>query len=124
MKLGEIAKRLDCTLEGDPEIEIQGVASIELAQAGQLTFVAPGVPTAVGRLPGRPSGMDTYLRGVFPRIFPCTRRRTAVYSSLRKTIVERRRWPMAFPLVGEEPCGQACSDPTYPGRRPSAPLTG
>lgn len=40
MKLGEIAKRLDCSLEGDPAIEIQGVASIELAQAGQLTFVA------------------------------------------------------------------------------------
>ena len=40
MKLGEIAKRLECPLEGDPAIEIQGVASIELAEAGQLTFVA------------------------------------------------------------------------------------
>jgi UDP-3-O-[3-hydroxymyristoyl] glucosamine N-acyltransferase len=40
MKLGEIANRLDCPLEGDPAIEIQGVGSIEQAHAGQLTFVA------------------------------------------------------------------------------------
>lgn len=40
MKLREIAQRLDCRLEGDGEIEISGVAGIENAQAGQLTFLA------------------------------------------------------------------------------------
>ena len=40
MKLGEIAARLKCVLEGDAQIEISGVAGIEEAEAGQLTFLA------------------------------------------------------------------------------------
>jgi len=41
MKLGEIAKALNATLEnGDPETEITGVGGIEEAIAGQITFVA------------------------------------------------------------------------------------
>ncbi|MHB8484187.1 MAG: UDP-3-O-(3-hydroxymyristoyl)glucosamine N-acyltransferase [Candidatus Acidiferrales bacterium] len=40
MKLGEIAARLKCALEGNAEIEISGVAGIEEAQPGQLTFLA------------------------------------------------------------------------------------
>jgi UDP-3-O-[3-hydroxymyristoyl] glucosamine N-acyltransferase len=41
MKLAEIASLLGATLEkGDPEIEITGVAGIEEASAGHVTFVA------------------------------------------------------------------------------------
>ena len=41
MKLGKIAKLLNATLEnGDAETEITGVAGIEEAVAGQVTFVA------------------------------------------------------------------------------------
>lgn len=40
MKLGQIAARLKCALEGDAEIEISGVAGIEEAQPGTLTFLA------------------------------------------------------------------------------------
>jgi UDP-3-O-[3-hydroxymyristoyl] glucosamine N-acyltransferase len=40
MKLGEIAGRLGCKLDGDPGIEITDVAGIEEAAAGQLTFLA------------------------------------------------------------------------------------
>ncbi len=41
MKLAEIASALGTTLEnGDPETEISGVAGIEEAGAGQITFVA------------------------------------------------------------------------------------
>lgn len=40
MKLREIAERLGATLEGDGDLEITGVAGIEEAVAGQLTFVA------------------------------------------------------------------------------------
>lgn len=40
MKLGDIAIRLDCTVIGDPETEITGLAPIETAQAGQLTFIS------------------------------------------------------------------------------------
>ena len=38
MKLGEIAKRLDCEVDGDASLEITGVAGIEDAQPGELTF--------------------------------------------------------------------------------------
>src|SRR5437667_12004392 len=40
MKLAEIAEKLGCRLEGPPEIEIRGVAGIEHAEAGQITFLA------------------------------------------------------------------------------------
>ena len=40
MKLREIAATLGCAVSGDPEIEIHGLAGIEQAAAGQLTFLA------------------------------------------------------------------------------------
>jgi UDP-3-O-[3-hydroxymyristoyl] glucosamine N-acyltransferase len=40
MKLGEIAARLECQLEGPEELEITGVAGIDEATPGQLTFLA------------------------------------------------------------------------------------
>jgi UDP-3-O-[3-hydroxymyristoyl] glucosamine N-acyltransferase len=40
MRLGEIAERLECKLEGDPDLEIFGVDRIETAGPGMLTFVA------------------------------------------------------------------------------------
>ena len=39
MKLGEIATRLGCELEGDAHAEITGVAGIEEARTGELTFL-------------------------------------------------------------------------------------
>ncbi len=40
MKLAEIAAALGCALDGDPHIEISGVAGMEHAGPGQLTFLA------------------------------------------------------------------------------------
>src|SRR5579862_6008540 len=40
MKLGELASRLGCKLEGDEDAEVYGVAGIENAQAGQVTFLS------------------------------------------------------------------------------------
>jgi UDP-3-O-[3-hydroxymyristoyl] glucosamine N-acyltransferase len=41
MKLSIIASRLGATLDhGDPDLEISGVAGIEVAAAGQITFIA------------------------------------------------------------------------------------
>src|SRR5437660_7758426 len=40
MKLSEVAQKLGCRLEGPPELEIRGVAGIEHAEAGQMTFLA------------------------------------------------------------------------------------
>lgn len=40
MKLTDIAARLDCILRGDGDVEIMGVAGIDEANAGHLTFVS------------------------------------------------------------------------------------
>jgi len=40
MKLQELAEKLGCRLEGDPGIEIRGVAGIDHATRGQVTFLA------------------------------------------------------------------------------------
>jgi UDP-3-O-[3-hydroxymyristoyl] glucosamine N-acyltransferase len=39
MKLGEIAEKLGCAVEGDADLEITGVAGIEEAREGELTFL-------------------------------------------------------------------------------------
>src|SRR5690349_13693518 len=40
MKLKELAERLECRLEGDLPAEIHGVAGIEQAGPGEVTFLA------------------------------------------------------------------------------------
>lgn len=40
MKLKEIAEKLDCSLEGDGELEITGANGLERAGPGELTFLA------------------------------------------------------------------------------------
>lgn len=40
MKLSEVAQKLGCRLEGDPNAEITGIFGIEHAAPGQLTFLA------------------------------------------------------------------------------------
>ena len=40
MKLKELAERLQCTLDGDGDVEIERIAAIEKAGPGDLTFVA------------------------------------------------------------------------------------
>lgn len=40
MKLSELAEKLNCRLEGPPGLEICGVAGMEHAEPGQLTFLA------------------------------------------------------------------------------------
>jgi UDP-3-O-[3-hydroxymyristoyl] glucosamine N-acyltransferase len=40
MKLQELARKLGCRLEGNPDVEIRGVAGIDHAEEGQVTFLA------------------------------------------------------------------------------------
>jgi len=40
MKLHDLAQRLDCRLDGEPHTEIHGVAGIEQAGPGEVTFLA------------------------------------------------------------------------------------
>src|SRR5579863_1400703 len=39
MKLSELAQKLGCRLEGNANLEITGIAPIEHAEPGQLTFL-------------------------------------------------------------------------------------
>jgi UDP-3-O-[3-hydroxymyristoyl] glucosamine N-acyltransferase len=39
MRLSEVASRIDATVEGDGDVEIRGVSGLELAGAGDLTFL-------------------------------------------------------------------------------------
>jgi len=51
MKLSDIASALDATLEnGNPETEITGVAGIEEAASGQITFVANSTYAAAAKI--------------------------------------------------------------------------
>lgn len=54
MRLDEIARRLGCTLEGPPDLEIVGVAGIEAAQDDELTFVSN--PKYVSKIPTTRAG--------------------------------------------------------------------
>jgi len=38
MNLGDVAKKINGTVEGDSSIEITGVSSIETAKKGHITF--------------------------------------------------------------------------------------
>jgi UDP-3-O-[3-hydroxymyristoyl] glucosamine N-acyltransferase len=40
MKLAEVAQKLGCRVEGDAEMELTGIAGLEHAQPGQLSFLA------------------------------------------------------------------------------------
>jgi UDP-3-O-[3-hydroxymyristoyl] glucosamine N-acyltransferase len=40
IRLGDLAARLGCTLHGDPDLEITGVAGVEQAGPTELTFLA------------------------------------------------------------------------------------
>jgi UDP-3-O-[3-hydroxymyristoyl] glucosamine N-acyltransferase len=71
MKLGELAARLGCKLQGDENVEVHGVSGIENARAGEITFLSNpkysrelaktlasavfvGEKTAIERRPGLP----------------------------------------------------------------------
>jgi UDP-3-O-[3-hydroxymyristoyl] glucosamine N-acyltransferase len=73
VKLREIAAQLECRLEGDGEIEIHGVAGIERARAGDLTFFVN--PKYVAHL--RTTGASAVILGERAEAAPCPMLRTA-----------------------------------------------
>ena len=57
MKLKELAERLECRLEGEPGVEIHGVAGIEQAGPGERVLVS----VLSLEIEGTPSGADADL---------------------------------------------------------------
>ncbi len=68
MKLQELAQKLGCRLEGDPSIEITGVAGIDHARAGEATFLANRrySPPQQWAPPSPASSTNKSLLGLFP----------------------------------------------------------
>jgi len=73
VKLREIAAQLGCRLEGDGEIEIQRLAGIEQARAGELTFFVN--PKYSSHL--RSTGASAVILGERAEAAPCAMLRTA-----------------------------------------------
>jgi hypothetical protein len=82
MKLGQIAEKLGCAMEGDASLEITGVAAIEEAKKGDLTFLsdrkyrgaldkspASAVIVAKEAAPSQMAARYFTLRHIFPRAF-------------------------------------------------------
>jgi UDP-3-O-[3-hydroxymyristoyl] glucosamine N-acyltransferase len=67
MKLSELASRLECRLEGDGDIEITGVAGIEEAGPGELTFFTN--PRYAPEL--RRTGASAVILGEHAEAAPC-----------------------------------------------------
>jgi UDP-3-O-[3-hydroxymyristoyl] glucosamine N-acyltransferase len=89
MKLQELAERLGCRLEGEPNAEIHGVAGIEQAGPGEVTFLAnrryaPNLSTTRASAVFVEDGVD-FVRG--PDAPPLARLRTGnPYLSFAKAI--------------------------------------
>lgn len=52
IRLADLAQQLDAELHGDGDIVITGVASMQSAKAGQITFMVNPKYREHGRLPG------------------------------------------------------------------------
>ena len=67
MTLGELAARLECRLDGDPDLEITGVATLEGARPGHLTFFTnTRYADALAR-----TRASAVIAGELPRAAPC-----------------------------------------------------
>ena len=100
MKLGELAAQLGCTLEGDGQVEVHGVAGIEEARAGEVTFLsnpkyarelAATSASAVGRSTAlRRSGRETTTVVTFSWVSVRTLIAPSSHAAGRP---RRARWP-------------------------------
>jgi UDP-3-O-[3-hydroxymyristoyl] glucosamine N-acyltransferase len=96
VKLRDIAARLECRLEGDGEIEIQRVAGIEQAQAGELTFFAN--PKYGARL--RATRASAVILGDRAEAAPCAMLRSAnPYLAFARAVELLTPRPAALPGV-------------------------
>jgi UDP-3-O-[3-hydroxymyristoyl] glucosamine N-acyltransferase len=67
LKLGELAERIGCKLDGDPEVLISGVNTIDAAGPGELSFVhnekyISAIPSSRASAIVVPSDLDTDFR--------------------------------------------------------------
>jgi UDP-3-O-[3-hydroxymyristoyl] glucosamine N-acyltransferase len=83
MKLAELAQQLGATLAGDPEQTITGVATIETASPGEITFVANPKYAAAARTTGASAVL---VEPNFPEITAATLRIDNPYLAFARAI--------------------------------------
>lgn len=93
MKLAELAQHLGATLHGDPDVQITGVAGLEAAVAGDLTFVANPKYAAHARTT---QATAVLVEPAFPEIASATLRIDNPYLAFAKAI-ELFYQPPAYP---------------------------
>lgn len=93
MKLADLAQRLGATLKGDPSARITGVAGLETAGPGDLTFVANPKYAALARTT---KATAVLVEPAFPEISAATLRIENPYLAFAKAI-ELFYQPPAYP---------------------------
>jgi UDP-3-O-[3-hydroxymyristoyl] glucosamine N-acyltransferase len=83
VKLGDIAARLECSLKGDPNLDITGVVGIEHAEPGHLTFVSNPKYAAKVRTT---NASAVIVSPDFPDIAPATLRSANPYLTFARAI--------------------------------------
>ena len=83
MKLSALAATLGATLAGDPELEITGIAGIESAQPGQITFVSNKKYALLARTT---QASAILVEPDFPEVTAATLRLANPYHAFARTI--------------------------------------
>jgi UDP-3-O-[3-hydroxymyristoyl] glucosamine N-acyltransferase len=107
MKLQQIAKRLECELIGNGELEIDGVAGIEEARAGQVTFVSNPKYAAKAR---STAASAVIVSKDFPAVAAATLRTSNPYLAFARAIELFYQTPIQRP--GIDPSARIASTAT------------
>jgi UDP-3-O-[3-hydroxymyristoyl] glucosamine N-acyltransferase len=83
VKLTDIAERLNCTLQGDGQLEITGVAGIDDADSGHLTFVSNPKYAAKAKTT---RAAAVIVAKEFPEIGPATLRSSNPYLTFAQAV--------------------------------------
>jgi UDP-3-O-[3-hydroxymyristoyl] glucosamine N-acyltransferase len=83
MRLGELAKQLDVRVAGNPDLEITGVAGLESASTGQISFVANPKYAPLARTT---AASAIIVEETFPEIPAATLRTTNPYHAFARAI--------------------------------------
>lgn len=96
MKLFEIGEKLDCVVKGDGDVDITGVAGIDEAVAGQLTFVSNPKYAAKARTT---KATAVIVSPDFPEIEPATLRTGNPYLAFARAVELFYRAPQPDPVI-------------------------
>ena len=105
MKLRELAARLECVLEGDGDIDVARVATLEQAGSGDLTFLAN--PKYASQL--RETRASAVIVGVAVQGAPCAMLRTK-NPYLAFALAAQALYPSARPEAGVHPTAIVAPD--------------